>query len=280
MKHCLFMRSLFMAVMALFLVQGVSAQKWLNKLNKGLEKTNEVLDQVNGTTESSEKTDEQSGDTINAKTFLDKAPSFEVKKLTILNENGDTLRYEDGSIQYHYLVYDQDGKICHPETAKKLTNSALKSGGIILAKLAAGAGGGWGLSKLSGLKDWQGILIGLGVAGISSINDIKNIRNKTAELKAYKLALEKYQATFTEEGLPRNAEVDLSDYTDCEELTQDALLVQAQIKESAAQGEGMSLEEIDMDELDKLLDETGKELGMQREISLPLFWHGELAWIW
>ena len=43
---------------------------------------------------------------------------------------------------------------------------------------------------------------------------------------------------------------------------------------------GMSLEEIDMDELDKLLDETGKELGMQREISLPLFWHGELAWIW
>lgn len=40
MKHCLFMRSLFMAVMALFLVQGVSAQKWLNKLNKGLENMN------------------------------------------------------------------------------------------------------------------------------------------------------------------------------------------------------------------------------------------------
>ena len=108
-----------MAVMTLFWVQGVSAQKWLNKLNKGLDKANEVLEQVNGTTESSEKTDEQSGDTINAKTFLDKAPSFEVKKLTILNENGDTLRYEDGSIQYHYLVYDQDGRKCHQKTPKK-----------------------------------------------------------------------------------------------------------------------------------------------------------------
>lgn len=279
MKHLLFKTS-FMVFLLFPLFQSVSAQKWLDKLNKGLEKTNEVLEQINGTTNSTRTMNEQPTDSIDAKVFLNEAPVFEVKKLTMLDANGDTIRYEDGSIQYHYLVYDKDGNVCHPETAKKLTNSALKSGGIILAKLAAGAGGGWGLSKLSGLKDWQGILIGLGVAGISSINDIKNIRNKTAELKAYKLALEKYQATFTEEGLPRNAEVDLSDYTDCEELTQDALLVQAQIKESAAQGEGMSLEEIDMDKLDKLLDETGKELGMQREISLPLFWHGELAWIW
>lgn len=249
MKHCLFMRSLFMAVMTLFLVQGVSAQKWLNKLNKGLDKANEVLEQVNGTTESSEKTDEQSGDTINAKTFLDKAPSFEVKKLTILNENGDTLRYEDGSIQYHYLVYDQNGNICHPETAKKLTNSALKSGAVILVKLAAS----FGAAKSFKLKNWQSILVSVGITGITSISDIKNIKNKTRELKAYKQALDKYEATFTEEGLPRDAEADLSDYVDCEELTQDAQVVQAQIKESIEQGEGMSLEDVDMDELDKLL---------------------------
>ena len=255
MKHCLFMRSLFMAVMALFLVQGVSAQKWLNKLNKGLEKTNEVLDQVNGTTESSEKTDEQSGDTINAKTFLDKAPSFEVKKLTILNENGDTLRYEDGSIQYHYLVYDQDGKICHPETAKKLTNAALKSGGLILLKIGGGAAAGGLLWKKFGGKKgaWIGAAAGLAVGAALSADDIKNVKKKTKELKAYKSALEKYEATFTEEGLPRDAEADLSDYVDCEELTQDAQVVQAQIKESIEQGEGMSLEDVDMDELDKLL---------------------------
>lgn len=254
MRHNVFMRSLFMAVMALFLVQGVSAQKWLNKLNKGLEKTNEVLDQVNGTTESS-KADEQSGDTIDAKTFLDKAPSFEVKKLTILNENGDTLRYEDGSIQYHYLVYDQDGKICHPETAKKLTNAALKSGALILLKIGGGAAAGGLLGKKSGGK--KGALIGaaagLALGAALSADDIKNVKKKTKELKAYKSALEKYEATFTEEGLPRDAEADLSDYVDCEELTQEAQVVQAQIKESIAQGEGMSLEDVDMDELDKLL---------------------------
>ena len=91
--------------------------------------------------------------------------------------------------------------------------------------------------------------------GFNDIDDIKNIKAKTKELKAYKQALEKYQATFTEEGLPRDAEADLSDYADCEELTQDALVVQAQIKESLERGDGMSLEEIDMDELDKLLDD-------------------------
>lgn len=79
------------------------------------------------------------------------------------------------------------------------------------------------------------------------------MKKKTKELKAYKSALEKYEATFTEEGLPRDAEADLSDYVDCEELTQDAQVVQAQIKESIEQGEGMSLEDVDMDELDKLL---------------------------
>ena len=253
MKQVIF-RTLCMAVVSLFLVQCVSAQKWLNKLNKGLDKTNEILNSVNGSTEQSS----QPSDTIDAKAFLNEAPSFEVKKLTILNEDGDTLRYEDGSIQYHYLVYDKDGKICHPETAKKLTNAALKSAGIILLKIGGTTTLGGVLGKKAGGKKgaWIGSATGLVLGAALSAGDIKNIKAKTKELKAYKQALEKYQATFTEEGLPRDAEADLSDYADCEELTQDALVVQAQIKESIAQGEGMSLEDVDMDELDRLLKET------------------------
>ena len=252
MRHIVF-KSLFVALLPFFFAQCASSQKWLEKLNKGLDKTNEILNSLSGSTEQQPA---QPTDTIDAKAFLNEVPSFEVKKLTILNENGDTARYEDGSIQYRYLVYDKDGNVCHPETAKKLTNSALKSGAIILGKLAAGAAAGWGASKIFDLKNnWATILAGIGIAGISSIDDIKNIKAKTKELKAYKQALEKYQATFTEEGLPRDAEADLSDYADCEELTQDALVVQAQIKESLERGDGMSLEEIDMDELDKLLDD-------------------------
>ena len=43
------------------------------------------------------------------------------------------------------------------------------------------------------------------------------VSTKEQNIDRQLLALEKYQATFTEEGLPRNAEVDLSDYTDCED---------------------------------------------------------------
>ena len=250
------LKSLLMAVVSFFFVQNISAQKWLDKLNKGLDKTNEILNSVSGSTEQEQAI--QPEDTINTKDFLANTPTFEVKKLTILNENGDTLRYEDGSIQYHYLVYDKDGKICHPETAKKLTNAALKSAGIILLKIGGTTTIGGVLGKKAGGKKgaWIGSAAGLALGAALSANDIKNIKNKVKELKAYKSALEKYQATFTEEGLPRDAEADLSDYVDCEELTQDALVVQAQIKESIAQGEGMSLEDVDMDELDRLLKET------------------------
>lgn len=247
------LKGLLMAVVSFFGVQNVSAQKWLDKLNKGLSKTNEILNAVNGSTEQEQTT--QQKDTISPKQFLENLPVFEVKKLTILNENGDTLRYEDGSIQYHYLVYDKDGKICHPETAKKLTNAALKSGGIILLKIGGGAAAGGLIGKKAGGKKgaWIGGVAGFALGTALSINDIKDVKESLKTLKAYKQALEKYQSTFTEEGLPKDAEADLSDYIDCEELTQDALVVQTQIRESMAQGEGMSLEEIDMDELDKLL---------------------------
>ena len=245
MKHVVFKSLLVVAVLFL-LIQGVSAQKWLKKVNEG-------LDALGSKTEQPAQTS-SNNDTINAKSFLENAPVFEVKKLTMLDADGDTMRYTDGSIQYHYLVYDKDGKVCHPETAKKLTNAALKSAGIILLKVGGSATAGGLIGKKAGGKKgaWIGTTAGLALGTALSANDIKNIRAKTKELKAYKQALEKYQATFTEEGLPHDAEADLSDYADCEELTQDALVVQKQLEESLALGEGISIEDIDIDELDNL----------------------------
>jgi hypothetical protein len=131
----------------------------------------------------------------------------------------------------------------------------LKSASIILLKIGGTTTVGGILGKKAGGK--KGALIGsaagFALGTVLSASDIQNVKKKTKELKAYKQALDKYQTTFTEEGLPRDAEADLSDYVDCEELTQDARVVQAQIKESIEQGKGMSLGDIDMNELDKLL---------------------------
>ena len=50
MRHIVF-KSLFVALLPFFFAQCASSQKWLEKLNKGLDKTNEVLNSLSGSTE-------------------------------------------------------------------------------------------------------------------------------------------------------------------------------------------------------------------------------------
>ena len=190
---------------------------------------------------------------------VDSIPQFTVKKLTMLNEQGDTMRYEDGSVQYHYIVYDKDGKACHPETAKKLTNAALKSGLIILLKVGGGAAAGGGTGKAIGGKKggWIGSAIGAAAGLAFSAKDIKKVKENTSLLKQYKAELKNYKETFTEEGLPLNATADLSAYNDCEELTASAQEVREQIAASKAQG--ATLEDISDEELEKMMADSVKK---------------------
>lgn len=183
---------------------------------------------------------------------VDSIPQFTVKKLTMLNEQGDTMRYEDGSIQYHYIIYNRDS-IYHPETAKKLTNASLKSGLMILLKVGAGAAAGGGIGKLVGGKKgaWIGSAIGA-LGGLAfSARDIKKIKENNSTLKLYKSELQKYSETFTEEGLPINASADLSAYNDCEESTAYAQEVYKQLADNKEYGK-TSIEDVSDEELEKL----------------------------
>lgn len=191
---------------------------------------------------------------------VDSIPQFTVKKLTMLNEQGDTMRYEDGSVQYHYIVYDKDGKACDPETAKKLTNAALKSSLLILLKVGGGAAAGGGIGKVIGGKTggWIGAAAGA-LAGLAlSAGDIKKVNENTSLLKQYKAELKNYQETFTEEGLPVDATADLSAYNDCEELTASAQEVREQLAASKAQG--ATLEDISDEELEKMMADVAKQV--------------------
>lgn len=40
----------------------------------------------------------------------DKLTTLTVSKVVMTGENGDTLRYDDGSVKYFYLFVDKDGK--------------------------------------------------------------------------------------------------------------------------------------------------------------------------
>ncbi|MTU51455.1 MULTISPECIES: hypothetical protein [Bacteroidales] len=190
---------------------------------------------------------------------VDSIPQFTVKKLTMLDERGDTIRYEDGSVQYHYVVYDKDDKVCDPETAKKLTNAALKSTLVTFLKVGGSTAVGSGIGKKLGGKKgaWIGGAVGF-LGGLAlSAGDIKKTQEDISLLKQYKAELKKYQETFTEEGLPVDASADLSAYNDCEELTAGAREVREQLAASKAQG--ATLEDISDEELEKMMADAEKK---------------------
>lgn len=259
MKQTLILSFIVLCVVTFGSIEGIYAQKWKDALKSA---GNALVSTPNDTNKQKQPAAEQPQDTIDAKAFLEEAPVFTVKKLTMLNAEGDTMRYEDGSIQYHYIVYDKTDQPCDPELAKQLTNQALKDAAIILAKVAGGAAGGGIVGGKLAKDKKKGAIIGGVIGGtiglVAASGDIKNVKEKTSLLKKYKAELKKYQGTFTEEGLPIDATADLSEYEDCEELTANAQEVKEKLLASQAQCSetGGSLDEISDDELDKLLKDA------------------------
>lgn len=236
----------------------VQAQGFLKKLSKGIDNATRAIDK--GTKELDKVTTNLTGDAnatqndtssasdstkISKEYLIDDAPHYTVKKVYETTENGDTLRNDDGTVRSHYLVFDKNDKVCDVNTAQKMINSRLKAYGNILAKVGAGAAIGIvdGMIKGKGTKDVvaggvTGVLAGLAL----SSNDMKKIKELNKSLKEYKSTLAAYQKTFTEEGLPIDATVDLSnvdgiDFTKADELTKEAAEVKAELAASKAEGE-------------------------------------------
>lgn len=263
MKKQLF-KSLALAAVLALATSNVQAQGFFKKLEKGLNKATKAID--NGTKELDKVTTNLAGNAnaeqdntqassdsakISKEDLIDNAPHYTVKKVYETAENGDTLRNDDGTIRAHYLVFDKDDKICDANTAQKMINSRLKAYGAIIAKVGGGAALGVAAGLLS--KDKKAALTGGltgALAGLAlSSGDMKKIKELNKSLKAYKATLAAYQKTFTEEGLPIDATVDLSnvdgiDFTKADELTKEAAEVKAELAASKAAGE--SLEDLDI----------------------------------
>ena len=253
-------KSLAMAAVLALATSNVQAQGFFKKLSKGIDKATRAIDK--GTKELDKMTTNLVGDTnatqdasdsskINKEYLIDAAPHYTVKKVYETTENGDTLRNDDGTVRSHYLVFDKNDKVCDVNTAQKMINSRLKAYGNILAKVGGGAALGVAAGLLS--KDKKAALTGGltgALAGLAmSSGDMKKIKELNKSLKAYKTTLTAYQKTFTEEGLPIDATVDLSDvdgidFTKADELTKEAAEVKAEL--AASKAEGDSLEDLDI----------------------------------
>lgn len=245
MKSFILKGIVLMAILS-FNTEGMIAQSFLKKLKKGVESVT--------STNTSENQSEQPADSVDVKEVLANPPAYSIKKVILTDENGEKITNEDGTVKYHYLVIDDNtGKACTAEHSKKIVNARLKAFGTILAKI----GGGAGIGALGGLlsKDKKaaikGAVTGAAAGLLASADDIKQIKKMNKSLKAYKKQLEVYQKTFTEEGTPIDASINLADvdgidFTEAEEVTKTTTEVMAELAESNAESE--SLDDVDLDE--------------------------------
>lgn len=208
----------------------VSAQGFFKKITKAITDTTPKTETL---------TPENSEENAKRDSILKTPLKFEVKKVIEFNAEGDTIKNEDGTVKVSYRVVDENDKIYDPAVVQQMVNVRLKAYGKILAKV----GGGAALGAVKGLlsKNKKEALTGAAVgaaAGLAfSAKDIKEIRGINKDLKQLKTVLEAYQTTFTEEGLPKMADADLSnvngiDFTQCTETTKLMAEVQSDLEES------------------------------------------------
>lgn len=245
-----FLKFTFMVIAISCFNTGVYSQSFLNKLKNAAKKVESVTGPVTNSTDDKEAVADTS--TVSSKEFLENVPSYSVKKVIETDSLGNELKNEDGTVIYRYLLIDKNGQVCEKNTARKHLNNALKSGGAILAKVGVGAGVG-AVGALLGGGSKKDALIGAGVGAaaglLASAGDIKEIKNQVKLMKECKNVLAAYEKTFTDEGTPIDASVDLTNvdginFAECEEIAKSSEDIKKEFMASKIEGE--SLDDIDL----------------------------------
>lgn len=250
MKRSILLKSVVVALAMILGTSTVSAQKFLNKVKKAAEV-------VTGTDQSSSKdlSDEEKKELEELKKKAITPLEFTVVKLNIMDENGNQMKNEDGTDKYRFLLRGSDGKYYTQDVAKKYVADSWKAGGIILAKVGGGAalGAATGAlgAALSGGNVAKSAAIGagggaaVGIAAVIAGGDIKKIKANRKSLKNVKAALAEYEQSFTDEGLPRDASVDLTPWEGCEEVAMVDSELMAKLEETAKNAPEMEDEDVD-----------------------------------
>lgn len=248
-------KSAMVISLALSITTSANAQ-FLKKLGKTLDKGIETVDKIlpDESTENA-SADSTANDSVpSPKEFLEQSPNYSLKKVTLTDAEGNVLKNEDGTIQSKILVIDKDGKVCDRDIAKKHMNAALKSGTIILAKVAATTTGGAIAGKKIGGKKGAlvGALAGTGAGLLISAGDIKKVNQQITLMKECKKLLAAYEKNFTVEGEPIDATADLKDiegfdFTALGEVQKSTEDIKNEF--AASKNTSGSLEDIDLDNI-------------------------------
>lgn len=193
--------------MALALVMGMAstqthAQGWLKKLGKGLE---DGLKGAGKALDVAAQLTDESGDsvTVNGVKTLkwDAIPKYTAQKVIDTDDNGQPLLNADGTQKYHVFLVDQFGNRRSKEAVEAQQTKLYEALKTFLANEVTGAtsaGGGKTVAEK------------LGNGFLKSKGEVKMALKQQKSLNQQKKLLEAYSKTFTDEGTPIDAKVDLS----------------------------------------------------------------------
>lgn len=135
-------------------------------------------------------------------------PVYHAEETLIVDDNGNPVLNEDGTQQIRVFLIDQNGNKRSAESVKAQINSINQSIALILAKVGVGAAAG------ALAKGGTGAVVGAASGAVASIDDIKNAKAQKKSLNQQKKLLAAYEKNFTAEGVPVNANVDISKLED------------------------------------------------------------------
>ena len=154
-----------------------------------------------------------------AKVDLNKVPVYHAEKIVKLDEAGNQLKNDDGTLQYRVFLVDQFGNIRSAEAVKKQQAKVRKLVATVVGKVGLGALAGVGLQLASNAiekkKQKAEDLLVAGAAGaIAGLawgsDDVAKAKELKKSLKAQEKLVKEYQKSFTDEGEPRSADVDMN----------------------------------------------------------------------
>ena len=211
-----------------------SAQGFLKKVSKGIskvtntvEKTADTVSEITGTSTATENTNDANDDvkSINWEAI----PHYTLQKVYLVDDAGNNLLNEDGTQQYNVYLIDQNGNRRSKKIVDMQNRIIRQHCTKMLSKLTTGAAAG---AIKGGVG---GALAGAGAGLLASADDIKMIKKQKESLKEQEKLIEFYSQNFTDEGAPKDANIDITketgiDFNESNTVSQTT----AQIKEMLA----------------------------------------------
>ncbi len=162
-----------------------------------------ILGSVLGSSKEKNTTEQKEETTTEDKIKKEDIPSYQARKVYVLDENNQRVKNEDGTDKYIVeLIRTNDGVRVSPEMVEEQSKQINQAILAIAAKAATG--GAMGFLSGGGKGALIGIAAGLGL----SVNDIMLVVKLKKDSNKQKKALEAYRKSFDEEGNPTTAKVD------------------------------------------------------------------------